>query len=83
MVRCDVMTPCVQSDGSQARSASFVTFVVITNTGAYVPVWSALSYCAILVTYTVAIQSSPMNEIPQDLPWTFASSSNILRCVPL
>jgi len=68
LVRCDVMTPCVQSDGLQARSSSVVTFVVITNTEACVPVWIALSYCAILVTYTVVIQSSLMDEIPPDLP---------------
>jgi hypothetical protein len=62
------MTRCVQSDGLQTRIASVITFVVLTNTEACVPVWIALSYCAILVTYTVVIQSSLMDEIPQDLP---------------
>jgi len=67
IVRFDVI-PCIQSDGLQARSASVVTFVLITYTEACVPVWIALNYCAILVTYTVVIQSSLMDDIPQDLP---------------
>jgi hypothetical protein len=62
------MTHCVPFDGLQARSASVLVLFVITNMGACVAVSIALSYYAILVTYTEATQSSPMDQIPPDLP---------------